>query len=88
MPTVNFDESDYELNINQARQIQANLVASGRPQRLLSDAELAEKEREKREKREKVKEVCAISSSETCILALFADIMFHRLKSGFASQIR
>ncbi|KAF8464565.1 GLUT4 regulating protein TUG-domain-containing protein [Kalaharituber pfeilii] len=54
---LRFDESEYELTVNQARQIQANLAASGRPQRLLSDQELAEKEREKRERREKVTEI-------------------------------
>lgn len=54
---VEFDESDYDLTISQARKIQADLVASGRPQRLLSEAELAEKEKERVEKRQKVSEV-------------------------------
>ena len=56
---MHFDESEYDLTIAQARKIQASLAASGRPQRLLSEAELAEKERERIEKREKVSEVCA-----------------------------
>lgn len=59
---MQFDESEYDLTIAQARKIQANLVASGRPQRLLSEAELAEKERERIEKREKVSEVCALNT--------------------------
>lgn len=57
---MKIDESEYDLTIAQARKIQANLVASGRPQRLLSEAELAEKEKERVEKREKVSEVCAL----------------------------
>ncbi|KAF8422848.1 GLUT4 regulating protein TUG-domain-containing protein [Tirmania nivea] len=54
---LQFDESEYDLTIAQARKIQANLAASSRPQRLLSEAELAEKERERIEKREKVSEI-------------------------------
>lgn len=57
---MHFDESEYDLTIAQARKIQANLAASGRPQRLLSEAELAEKERERIEKMEKIVEVCAL----------------------------
>lgn len=54
---LQFDESEYDLTVAQARKIQANLVASGRPQRLLSEVELAEKERERTEKRAKVTEI-------------------------------
>lgn len=54
---LQFDDSEYDLTVAQARKIQANLVASGRPQRLLSEVELAEKERERIEKREKVSEI-------------------------------
>ena len=65
---MEFHESDYDLTVTQARQIQSNLVASGRPQRLLSDAEKAEKEREIIAKREKVQEVRLINTIQQSLL--------------------
>jgi len=55
---VEIDDSEYELNISQAKLFQNHLAASGRPKRLLSEAELAEKEKLAQERKSKIETVC------------------------------